>query len=63
VVAQALLLWLVVYAGLFALAGFVLFMVRGASGRAWSNTFLLRASSGAAFLLSALLWLVLLLVG
>ena len=35
VVTHALLLWLVAYAGLFAITGFVLFVVRGFGGRDW----------------------------
>jgi hypothetical protein len=63
VVTEALLLWLVAYAGLLAVAGFLLFVVRGFSGREWSNRALLRASSAVAFVLAAAVWLGLLVVG
>jgi hypothetical protein len=61
--AQALLLWLVVYVGLFALAGFFILIIRGFSGREWSYRSILRASSGLAFVLSAILWLVIMFTG
>lgn len=56
---QALLLWLVAYAGLLATCGFVLFVARGFTGRRWSNAAILRASSLVAFLLATGLWLLL----
>jgi len=61
VISQALLLWLVVYAGLLASIGFVLYIARGFSGRQWSNRAMLRTSSGLAFVLSAAIWLVVML--
>lgn len=63
VMAQALLLWLVVYVGLFALAGFLIFIIRGFSGRDWSYRSVLRASSGLAFVISAVLWLAIMFAG
>jgi len=63
VMAQALLLWLVVYVGLFALAGFLIFIIRGFSGREWSYRSVLRASSSLAFVLSAVLWLAIVFTG
>jgi hypothetical protein len=62
-IANALLLWLVVYAGLLAIAGFTLFLVRGFSDRRWSNRAILRVSSGLAFVASAALWLAVVLAG
>ena len=63
VMTDALLLWLVVYVGLLAIAGFLIFIVRGASGREWSNRAVLRASSGIALVISAFFWLLLMLAG
>jgi hypothetical protein len=60
VVAQALLLWLVVYVGFLAVAAFVILVVRGFGGRAWSYRSVLRASSAIAFVLSAIVWVVVL---
>lgn len=57
VVTEALLLWLVVYAGLLAVAGFFILVVRGFSGRSWTNRAVLRASSAIAFVASAAFWL------
>jgi len=62
-IAEALLLWLVAYAGLFAAAGFLLFIIRGLAGRQWSNRALLRTSSGIAFMLSVIFWLLVMLAG
>jgi hypothetical protein len=59
---EPILLWLVLYAGLLAAAGFVLMVWRAATGRPRSGLALLRAASMAAFVLALTLWLVLLLV-
>ena len=62
-VAQALLLWLVVYVGLLAVAGFLLLLLRGSTDRRWSNRAILRLSSGLAFVVSAAVWIFLLATG
>ena len=49
--------WLTLYLALFAVLGFVLLVARNASGREWSNRSLLRLSSGAAFVGSLVVWL------
>lgn len=56
-VVDALLLWLVVYVGILAAAGFILFVVRGFSGRHWSSWALLRTASTIAFASAFVLWL------
>ena len=63
VVTQALWLWLVAYAGLLAVTGFLLFVIRGFGGRDWSNRAILRASSGIAFVLAVVFWLLVMLAG
>lgn len=60
--AEPLLIWLVLYAALFAAVGFVLMIGRAATGRLRSNVVLLRTASLAAFVLALAVWLVLLLV-
>lgn len=57
-VVDALLLWLVVYVGILAATGFILFVVRGFSGRRWSSWTLLRTASTIAFVSAFALWLV-----
>jgi hypothetical protein len=59
---QALLIWLVMYAGLFAAVGFVLYVSRGYSSWPRSNASLLRLASTIAFVLALVIWLALLLV-
>lgn len=58
---QALLLWLVAYAGILAACGFFLVVARGVGRRTWSNGAILRASSLTAFVLTTALWVLLLL--
>lgn len=53
---QALLLWLVVYAGLVAIFGFGLSVFRSFTGRPWSVAWILRTSSLTAFLLTTVMW-------
>jgi hypothetical protein len=60
VITQALLVWIVVYAGLLGACGFLLYIARGFGGRSWSNVAILRASSILAFVLSTVLWVLLL---
>lgn len=60
--AEAILIWLVLYAGLLAAAGFVLAIGRAATGRPHSSLTLLRTASMAAFVLALALWLVLLIL-
>ena len=59
---QALLLWLVLYVGLLAAIGFVLFVGRGFSGRQLSNVTLLRVASTLAFVLALAMWVALLIL-
>ena len=59
VIADVLLLWLMAYLGLLAAVGFVLYLVRSATDRPWSNRTLLRASSFIAFVVATGFWLVL----
>ena len=59
VIGDVLLLWLMAYLGLLAAAGFVLFLIRGAAERPWSNRTLLRASSFFAFVVATAFWLIL----
>ena len=56
-ITEALLVWLVLYASLFAICGFTLVVLRGFAGRAWSNRAILRACSGVAFVGSVAIWL------
>lgn len=58
--AEALLFWLVLYAGLLAVVGFVLVVARGVTGRPRSQAALLRSASMAAFLLALAAWVALL---
>jgi hypothetical protein len=60
---QTLLVWLVLYASLFAASGFVLMVARGFTQRRWSNRAVLRASSGFAFVAAAAIWLLVILSG
>lgn len=60
---QALLAWLVLYVGLLAVAGFILFVVRSATERHWANRGLLRAASMIAFVGSGALWLAIIAIG
>lgn len=56
VVTQALLIWLVTYVSFLALFGFLLFIARGFSGRAWANRTLLRTASLLAFVAATAFW-------
>lgn len=58
-VVGALLVWLVLYAGIFAVLGFVAVVLRGFTGRRWSNLRILRTCSAWAFVTSAVIWFVL----
>ena len=58
-ITEVLLLWLVAYVGLLAAVGFVLFVLRGATRKRWTNLALLRASSFTAFVIATGFWLVL----
>lgn len=60
--AEALLTWLVLYVGLLAAVGFVLFVARGFTGRPRSDVALLRIASTAAFVLALTLWVILLIL-
>ena len=60
-VAQALLIWFVLYAGLLGAVGFVLYVARGFTRRHYSNASLLRLASTVAFVLALVVWLLLLL--
>jgi hypothetical protein len=60
--AEALLIWLVLYASLLALVGFVLVVARGLTGRPRSTAALLRSASAAAFLLALAAWVALLII-
>ena len=57
---QALLLWLVLYAGLFGAVGFVLYVARGFTRRRYSNVTLLRTASMVAFMLALTVWVLIL---
>ena len=60
--AEALLIWLMLYAGLLALVGFVLVVARGLTGRPRSTAALLRTASTVSFVLALTLWVGLLIV-
>ena len=62
-VERALLLFLVIYAGLFAATGFVLFVGRGLLRRPPSNVALLRTASTLAFVLALVVWVFVILTG
>lgn len=53
----ALLGWLVLYASLFALSGFSLYVLRSFTQRGWSNRAIARGSSIIAFFASSAIWL------
>jgi hypothetical protein len=59
VVPQALLIWLVTYASLLAVIGFVLAVARGFSGRPLTDGAILRTASTLAFVGATVLWVVL----
>lgn len=61
-ITQTLLAWLVLYAGLLAGFGFILYVGRSFSGRPLSNAALLRIASTAAFAAAVALFLLLALV-
>lgn len=54
--AEALLIWLVLYAALLALVGFLLVVARGLTGRPRSTVALLRTASTVSFVLALALW-------
>ncbi len=56
VITQAILSWLVTYLSFFALFGFVLYVARSFSGRAWANSAILRSASLLAFVGATVLW-------
>jgi hypothetical protein len=56
-VVSALLVWLVLYAGIFAICGFLAVVLRGFAGRPWSNVRILRTCSALAFVTSMVIWL------
>ena len=56
VVTQALLIWLVTYVSFLALFGFLLYVARSFSGRAWANRTLLRTASLLAFVAATAFW-------
>ena len=59
----SLLVWLVLYASLLAVSGFVIYVLRSFGQRDWSNRAVLRASSILAFGSSAAIWLLVMLAG
>jgi len=63
VATQSLLVWIVLYASLFAVSGFIAVILRGATGREWSNRTILRVCSGISFIASATIWLLLIAIG
>jgi hypothetical protein len=62
VVTDALLIWLVTYVSFLASFGFVLFVARGFTGRAWANTSILRTASLLAFVGATVFWILLIIV-
>ncbi len=60
-IGQALLIWVVLYAGLLGAVGFVLYVARGFARQRYSNVTLLRLASIVAFVLALVVWLLLLL--
>ena len=54
---QALLIWLVLYASLYAVGGFVAVILRSFLQRGWSNRAVLRGSMVFAFFASSAIWL------
>ena len=60
---QSLLVWIVLYASLFAVSGFSAVILRGVTGREWSNRTILRVCSGLSFIGSATIWLLLIALG
>ncbi len=61
--AQALLIWLVLYTSLLAVCGFVIYVLRSFMRRDWPNRTVLHVSSIFAFASSVAIWLVVLLAG
>ena len=59
---QALLVWLVLYASLYAVSGFVAVVLRSFLQRGWSNRTVLRASMIFAFFASSAVWLLIIAV-